>query len=179
MRPFLLACAVLTLNACAHAQPAPAMPELTVAPTDSLSLRRTACFGECPVYSLTVHGDGRVDYLGERHVRVVGEEHWTIAPVAVNELFGAFVRAQYLQLVTPKESGVHVSDLPSADTELRLGGKQHAIHHYGPNENVLLGQGPATEELSRLERLVDTLTGSERVVLCGGRSAKICGSVER
>ena len=37
-----------------------------------ITLERTACFGVCPVYKLTVYGDGRVVYEGKRFVRVEG-----------------------------------------------------------------------------------------------------------
>ncbi|HWO34087.1 MAG TPA: DUF6438 domain-containing protein, partial [Candidatus Acidoferrum sp.] len=31
----------------------------------SVALRRTACYGTCPVYAVTIHGSGLVEYLGE------------------------------------------------------------------------------------------------------------------
>ena len=37
-----------------------------------ITLERTECFGTCPVYRLTVHGDGRVVYEGIRFVEVEG-----------------------------------------------------------------------------------------------------------
>lgn len=43
---------------------------------DKSSLRVTmtkgACFGQCPIYSATVYGDGSVDYTGERFVERMG-----------------------------------------------------------------------------------------------------------
>ena len=38
------------------------------------SLERTACFGFCPVYTVTVHADGSVDYHGERFVVTQGDQ---------------------------------------------------------------------------------------------------------
>ena len=40
--------------------------------TSSISLRRTGCFGWCPIYRVTIHASGRVDYLGEHYVCDVG-----------------------------------------------------------------------------------------------------------
>ena len=33
--------------------------------TLTIQLERTGCFGSCPAYSITMHGDGRVEYSGK------------------------------------------------------------------------------------------------------------------
>ena len=40
-----------------------------------ITLERTACFGVCPVYKLTIYGDGRVLYDGIRFVRTEGPKN--------------------------------------------------------------------------------------------------------
>ena len=37
-----------------------------------IGLQRTACFGECPVYTVIVHASGRVDYHGRMYVPRLG-----------------------------------------------------------------------------------------------------------
>ncbi len=39
-----------------------------------ITLERTACFGACPVYTLSIYADGTVVYNGERFVDVEGEQ---------------------------------------------------------------------------------------------------------
>ncbi len=39
-----------------------------------ITLERTQCFGSCPVYKLTVYGDGRVVYEGGGFVKIKGEK---------------------------------------------------------------------------------------------------------
>ncbi len=29
-----------------------------------IRLERTSCYGNCPAYSVTIHGDGRIEYAG-------------------------------------------------------------------------------------------------------------------
>jgi hypothetical protein len=38
----------------------------------SISLERTACYGECPIYSVDLHGDGTAEYLGLRFMEKEG-----------------------------------------------------------------------------------------------------------
>ena len=54
--------------ACSLAAPAPTPDYASLV----ITLERTACFGTCPIYKLTVYGDGRVEYEGERFVTVTG-----------------------------------------------------------------------------------------------------------
>ena len=50
-------------------------PEREPHPSDVvIRLERTACFGECPVYSVAIDGDGNVVYEGAKFVRVVGRQ---------------------------------------------------------------------------------------------------------
>ncbi|MEO6038174.1 MAG: DUF6438 domain-containing protein, partial [Saprospiraceae bacterium] len=82
----------MTLPACTHhrviAEPMPAAPELMAPPLPDAvepagmlpvakrsvvaSLRRTACFGSCPVFSVEIWSDGQVIWQGERHVARIG-----------------------------------------------------------------------------------------------------------
>jgi Domain of unknown function (DUF6438) len=53
--------------------PTPALAQAVTDPQDVLvKLERTSCFGECPVYSVTIDGRGNVTYDGEQFVRVKG-----------------------------------------------------------------------------------------------------------
>lgn len=52
----------------------------------SLSLRRTACFGACPIYEVTLFESGVAVYQGEDFVTVVGEMREAIDPVRVGTL---------------------------------------------------------------------------------------------
>ena len=38
----------------------------------SISLERTACFGTCPVYTVTLHQDGRAEYQARAHLPELG-----------------------------------------------------------------------------------------------------------
>ena len=62
-----------------EAMPAPS-PDTTV------QIDHTECYGRCPSYTLTLHGDGRVDYNGNNYVDVTGAHSFTIPPADVAAL---------------------------------------------------------------------------------------------
>ena len=55
-------------------RPAPDLRSLSEADLKSLAIKleRTRCYGTCPAYVVTIHGDGRVEYDGKAHVKETG-----------------------------------------------------------------------------------------------------------
>jgi uncharacterized protein YnzC (UPF0291/DUF896 family) len=78
----------------------------------SISLERTACNGNCPVYSMTVYGDGMIEYEGFLNVPVKGKRIGSIAKDSVISLLNAIekVNINELQAKYVKQS---VTDMPS------------------------------------------------------------------
>lgn len=61
-----------------------AAAQSTEVPSDlRIELVRTDCFTWCAAYTLTIHGDGRVVYLGVDNVKVVGEASGRMDPEAI------------------------------------------------------------------------------------------------
>jgi len=52
----------------------------------AISLRRTACFGMCPVFDVSVEPDGTVRYVGRENVAVKGERSRRIQRAQMLEL---------------------------------------------------------------------------------------------
>ena len=53
----------------------------------SITLERTFCHGDCPIYSVTITGDGTIRYHGDRNVRVIGDATVRVEPADALELF--------------------------------------------------------------------------------------------
>jgi hypothetical protein len=84
--------------------------------TPSLStatFERTPCFGTCPVYKVSVSGNGDVRFEGIRNVDSVGVFNGRIDPSAVQKLAGAFDEAKYFSL----ESSYSHSNCPNYGTD--------------------------------------------------------------
>lgn len=118
-----------------------------------LTLERTACFGFCPMYKLTIYGNGKVVYEGKRFVKVTGTRTTTISQAAVRRLVSEFQRIQYFNL-QDSYTGGH-TDAPSAITSLSMGKRQKTVNHY-------LGSPDAPEKLTQLENKIDVIVNSQQ-----------------
>ena len=52
----------------------------------SITLERTGCFGNCPIYKVDITEDGNVFYMGERFVEEEGIHSWEIDSEAIELL---------------------------------------------------------------------------------------------
>ncbi|MBD2744852.1 DUF6438 domain-containing protein [Coleofasciculus sp. FACHB-1120] len=119
----------------------------------ALTLERTACFGFCPIYKLTVYGNGKVVYEGKRFVKVTGTRTTTISKTAARKLIADFQKLNYFKL-QDSYTGGHTDD-PSAITSLRMGKKQKIVHYYLPSPD-------APTQLTELENKIDTVVNSKQ-----------------
>ncbi len=124
-----------------------------VSPQVALTLERTACYGFCPIYKLTVYGNGKVVYKGERFVKVTGTRTTTISQTAVRKLIADFQKINYFRL-QDSYTGGH-TDAPSAITSLTMGKKQKTVNHYLASPN-------APTRLTELENKIDAVVNSKQ-----------------
>lgn len=127
-----------------------------------ITLERTACFGACPIYKLTIYGDGRVEYEGERFVDVTGKQSSTISADQVRELVDALEQADYFNL--KDDYTVPVSDLPTTRTSVTLDGKTKSISNYGSCFFDMEGVEKAPQALCDFETKIDAVTNSAQWV---------------
>jgi hypothetical protein len=117
-----------------------------------ITLERTACFGACPVYSLRITTDGRIEYEGRRFVRVVGKATARVPPEAVSELVAEFERIHYFDL--EDKYTAPITDLPTTTTTIRIGSRfKQVVDYFG-----------APAALTSLEQRIDEVAGSKRWV---------------
>lgn len=102
---------------------------------DSIRLTRTPCFGKCPVYSVTVHADGRVEYHGQRWVASEGDHTGRADPQALAAL-QALLQEQRLPLLADYRPGKPAcgtpvtTDMPGASITIQQTGKTRTLHYY-------------------------------------------------
>lgn len=147
MRLFLAALGALALSGCetTAAQPADSGPVM-------ITLERTACFGACPVYTVSIDGDGAVIYTGRRFVGVTGERHGQASRADVQALLQAFDAARFESLNDAYRA--HVTDLPSQIITLtRNGHTKRVLDYAGPSA----GMPAAVRELElQIDRVANT-----------------------
>jgi hypothetical protein len=121
-----------------------------------ITLERTACNGTCPVYKLTIYGDGRCLYEGERFVRVMGIRTFTIPKDRLGRLISFFEEIGFSSFNDSYEEDL-VPDMATAITCITVNGNTKNVrHHYGDLT--------APKELTRLEHMIDKTVNSRRWV---------------
>jgi len=119
------------------------------------TLERTGCYGECPVYRLTVNSDGSVVYVGTRWVKVLGRQVYKLSEAQVAELQTAFERANFSQLRDYDK--VESTDDDWAHLSYRRGNSFKRVRHYH-------GDNAAPPALGALEDEFDRIVDSGRLV---------------
>jgi hypothetical protein len=119
------------------------------------TLERTGCYGECPVYRLTVNSDGSVVYVGTRWVKVLGRQVYKVSEAQMTELQAAFEHANFSQLRDYDK--VESTDDDWAHISYRRGGGFKRVRHYH-------GDNAAPAALGALEDEFDRIVDSGRLV---------------
>jgi hypothetical protein len=151
----LLALACCARNGSDTAAERPAQSQ-TAAP--AITLERTACFGSCAVYSLSVSVAGEVTYEGRAHVRKLGTATARVTPGQVNALLSELERGGYFDFAdrytSPEPAcGRYATDSPTAITSVTIRGHtKRIVHDYGC--------GGAPGALVVLERRIDEALNS-------------------
>jgi len=100
-------------------------PEIKDWHTLKIRLKRTPCYGLCPVYSLEIHGNGDTDFEGSYHVLITGHHHGTISRKSLEGLVATFRWANYLSL---KDAyNWDVTDVPTFISSIEFDGIKKVV----------------------------------------------------
>jgi len=119
-----------------------------------VTLERTACYGTCPIYSVTVYRDGTVVYDGKQFVKIKGRATAQLGPDDIARLDQLFTDSPYLVL-DDAYTDYDLTDMENVKTSYHGGGKTKSIDHYHGDED-------APTVLEAIERGVDTIVHVEQ-----------------
>ena len=119
-----------------------------------IRLERGSCYGSCPVYGVTLYGDGTVRYDGKDHVRVRGSQTAVIAPGAVRSLVEEIERSGFYSM-NETYTQVSITNASSAVIFVATEGQKKQVRHY-------LGDFKAPKALETLENRIDEVSGTSR-----------------
>jgi hypothetical protein len=119
-----------------------------------VTLERTACYGRCPIYKVTVLRDGTVLWEGERFVKTVGKATAKLPAAAQAQLADAFKAADFFAL-QDKYERYDITDHPSAIVSLDDGKRRKTVRHYH-------GDSSAPKALYALEDSLDRIIGTSK-----------------
>lgn len=101
------------------------------------SIERTACFGMCPTYTMTIYSDGFVEYNGIRAVDKIGKYTRTITQVEMDSIVNQAREIKFLEMEDEYDDKM-VMDLPSATTTVVIDGtKKSVMRRYGHPKRIL------------------------------------------
>src|ERR1700732_4053120 len=127
--------------------------------TLTIQLERTGCYGTCPAYSVTIHGDGRIEYNGKSHVKETGTRDGRIEVDKIRELASQFPKIKFWGITADyseaKCRGRMCTDMATVVTEISIKGVTHRVNHY-------YGCGRAPKSLFDLESAIDKSANSEQ-----------------
>ncbi len=110
-----------------------------------ISMKKTACYGSCPVYEIEIFSNLEVKYLGEKFVDKTGKYTARITQQHLDDLKSTFDEAAFFEMEDEYVSAV--SDLPTTYVYYSDGKKFKKIKDYTG----------APEELKSLERKISEL----------------------
>ena len=133
-----------------------------VPPDTIITLKRTACFGTCPEYKITIVADGAVVFEGKSFVKRVGTTKTVISREQISKLLAAFAKINYFELrdrYEEQEDGCaqQATDMPRAITSIRSNGKSKSVRHYCGCWGI-----EVLAELTKLEQEIDNTVNSAR-----------------
>jgi hypothetical protein len=123
--------------------------------TVSITMERTPCFGNCPVYRLDLDGSGKVAYDGRGFVKERGRREATVPAAEVQALANEIESAGYFTLRDnyPPDATDHAIVV----TTITIDRKTKRIEHN-------LGSRSAPVALEDLYRRIDEVAGSKQWV---------------
>ena len=128
----------------------------------TVAMWRSNCQIGCPVYSLTICGNGTVDYVGEEFVRVRGQEHASIGEAEFDGLLDDFDRANFFALEDRAFAwGYHSSRV---GVKITIDGKSKEV--WSDTYDIGSRSG-AQAKFVEAAAEVDKVVGTERWVKCG------------
>jgi|GEM_PF-876681 len=116
-------------------------------PADAVArIQRTPCFGKCPIYTLTIFENGKVEYFGQKFTPREGRFEGKVSPELIANLMNEAQNVGFYVMnnIYDKQA---VTDVPSTITSLRTSsGLKTVVNRF---------DGP--EELRRFEKYFDQL----------------------
>jgi hypothetical protein len=114
-----------------------------------ITMEKTACYGKCPVYTITISGTGKAEYEGKKNVKKLGKYQKQLSADEAMKLFKAFDASNFSDFQSEYDTGI--TDVPSTFI---------SFYHRGFKKNIK-DRMAAPEELKNLERMVEAVAESE------------------
>ena len=93
---------------------------------DWVSLRRGPCFGNCPIYEVTLRDDGSATYLGGDYAPRRGRHEGRVDPRQVAQLVERLHEVGFWEMRVDRQ--LRVMDMPAATLRAERRGRRQQVH---------------------------------------------------
>jgi hypothetical protein len=114
-----------------------------------ITFQKTACFGQCPVYTLEIFTDGNITFNGKKNIDKIGTYKKTISQAEVEGLISAFLNADFFNL--NKEYTAKKTDLPTTLISFAYQGRMHWVKDYADAPQVLKNLEKMIEDIVKAD----------------------------
>lgn len=146
----------------------PGMPHHSIPPKDLKSavveLSRGPCFGSCPSYTITIHGDGTVEYEGKGFVKVTGRQTGTLSSEELAEILQRLDQAHFFAL--DDRAFTWCFDTSSVLVRVSVDGRAKSV---ASDAGCTGAKSGVQDAFVQAADDIDRIVGSERWVRCEGR----------
>lgn len=122
-----------------------------------IRIERTMCYGNCPVYNVTVDNEGNITYNGEMFVYKSGQHHWKISKKKVEQLNNLIDSFDFKSFKYEPGNGF-ITDQPSCITTVKYpdGEIKEIDHYYG---HIMID-----DSLTAFEKKIERKIGTKKYV---------------
>ena len=113
-----------------------------------VSMKRTACHGTCPQYTISIYETGLIKYEGKLFVEKIGCFYGSISKVMINDIKSNLDSIRFFSF--NNEYNAPMTDVPSVILEVNISSKNHKV--------VDRFNGP--KELKLFEKFIDNIEES-------------------
>ena len=113
-----------------------------------ITMKKTECYGRCPVYTLIIYNDQKAKLVGERFLDLIGTYRADVPQAVYDKLIKAFEDADFFNF--ENEYNANILDFPITYLSFSRFGKTKTV----------IDQYQAPPPLKNLERQVATLVKS-------------------
>ena len=138
-------------------------PEISDWGSLKINLKRSGCFGTCPAYTVTITGDGSVEYVGAYYVAISGTHRSRVTPAETRALYDTFRTADFFNTFDTYRAGV--TDNPAYAVRIAYDGKEKSVIDYvGPMIGMPKEITEIEKEIDRVAKTKKWITGDESTV---------------
>lgn len=130
---------------------------------DSLfaSIKKGACFGTCPIYTLKIYNSGYTVLNGVRFIDLIGNHSTKLSKQQMLAFIEGAMNIGYMELEDNYDN-IHVTDLPSATTSIVIDGVRKTVRRRAEYPRGILNFEKLFEDLLESEKWKYIDGGNER-----------------